>query len=151
MRHPFFISAATLALFLCLTISVALPGPADKSTANVVLLNDRPVGLEQLASARTGLISLAKADAGTGDQNRIRFFVYLKRAGKIVNAGAYPHNHSVLDYEMSVVLKEALSGDQLVIEPEDPAYKASKRVITLKNLLPPFQWIPALNANKKNC
>jgi len=141
-------------ILLCsLQASVALPKSSDPADNNPLLINGKVVTTEQFAYVTRGVLSLVKADPASDKPMPVPFLIYLRRAGKIVDAEAYAHNHAVMYYEVAEILKFAQAGDQLVIDPVGSAEKAAQKVITIKNsqIVPQFQWFYVLNPKKDKC
>jgi hypothetical protein len=151
MKTKAFKIAAAMILLCSLQATVGLPQPPDVSPANPLLLNGRVVTIEQFAYVNRGIVSLAKGDAPSG--TAIPFYIYLRRGGKILNAEAYAHNHAVLRYEIADILKSAKTGDELIIDPSEPANKTCRKIITIKytQILPQFDWSYGLIKKKDNC
>lgn len=141
-------------ILLCsLQASVALPKPAEPTNNNPLLVNGRVVTTEQFAHVTRGKLTLVKSDAASEKQTPIPFLIYLRRGGRIVEAEAYAHNHAVMYYEVSEILKSAQAGDQLVIDPVKQEDKGAKKVITIKNtqIVPQFNWFYVFRQKKDNC
>ncbi|GGM79722.1 hypothetical protein GCM10010967_09350 [Dyadobacter beijingensis] len=144
----------TLALTLLCTLqaSVALPETIAAFTSSL-LLNGHAISTEAFGQVTRGTISLARDNAGSGGKTLVAFYIYLKRNGRIVDAEAYGHNHAVLRYELSEVLRLAEAGDQLVIDPLGPGNGDDRRVLTIKKtqIVPQFEWFYGMKKKKDNC
>lgn len=137
----------TLLFTLTLAVSEALPGStADSFYYNPLMLNGKSMNIEKFSLVAKGVLSMMGENSGSGQREKIPFFIYLKRAGKIIDANAYTHNHSVMSVEISEVLKSAKAGDQLVIDPVNKGEKAGRRVLTVKSYqpAPAFNWFSGL-------
>jgi hypothetical protein len=109
--------------------------------------------MEQLAWAARGVLAVVKRDAASTQSTRVPFYIYLKRDGKIVDANAYAHNHSVMQYELAEVLRSARAGDQIVIDPAVKSDAVGRSIITVKTtqLVPHFDWSYGLKQKKDGC
>ncbi|MHA4742324.1 hypothetical protein [Dyadobacter sp. MSC1_007] len=136
-----------------LNASVALPQPPETVNGNPLLLNGAVVTMEQLAWAARGVLAVVKRDAASTQSTRVPFYIYLKRDGKIVDANAYAHNHSVMQYELAEVLRSARAGDQIVIDPVVKSDAVGRSIITVKTtqLVPHFDWSYGLKQKKDGC
>jgi len=136
-----------------LPASEALPKNAEEKEfiADPVLLNGRPVHLATLSSATSGKVSLVKGNPESA--GRTEFFVYLKRAGKIVDGGSLVHHVAVKEFDLGEVLKSARVGDEIVISPAVAGEKGGQKIIpvTKVQLAPQFQWFSVFNKSKERC
>ncbi|WP_353721591.1 hypothetical protein [Dyadobacter sp. 676] len=140
-------------LLLCtLQPSEALP-QTPVTLENALLLNGSIVSTDQFARVTRGVIALAGRPPGSQCRSLMPFYIYLKRGGKIVDANAYAHNHSVMRYEIAEILKMAQAGDQLIIDPAEPGNAAGRKIIMIKStqIVPQFKWFYVLNGKKDNC
>lgn len=147
----FFVS---MSLIFTLSVSEALPENAvDNFNANPLLLNGKSVEFSIFSSVSTGMISLVKGNPNSGVRNKISFHVYIKRAGKIVDAYSYVHSNSVTEVDMTEILKYAQVGDQIIINPVEKDGQVGKRIIVVKpqQLWPKFDWSYGLNKSKDGC
>jgi len=136
-----------------LPVSEALPKNAEEKEfiADPVLLNGRPVHLATLSSATSGKVSLVKGSQKSA--GKTEFFVYLKRAGKIVDGASFVHHVAVKEFDLGEVLKSARPGDEIVINPAVPGEKGNQKIIpvTKIQLAPQFQWFSVFNKSKEGC
>ena len=132
-----------LSLTLTLPVSQALPETLrDHLTNNSFLIDGKQVNMDQLSTISRGLLSIEINNTESGKTDRIPFLIYLKRAGKIVDADAYAHNNLVESIEISEVLQAAQPGDELVIDAVNKDVTTMRRVVVIKSSrpVPQFQW-----------
>ena len=136
-----------------LPASEALPKDTGENEfiANPVLLNGKPVHLAVLSSVDKGKVSLVKENPESA--GKTEFFVYLKRAGKIVDGGSFVHHVAVKEFDLGEVLKSARVGDEIVISPAVAGEKGGQKIIpvTKVQLAPQFQWFSVFNKSKERC
>lgn len=138
---------------LSLSVSEALPkNDADNFYWNPLLLNDKPVDSEMLSSYNRGKLSLIQGNPDSQSKTKVPFYIYLKRAGKIVDTDSYAHNNTVVEFELGEILKSAKAGDQIVIDPADKNHTIERKIIVVKQgqLGYQFQWFYGLN-KKDGC
>lgn len=131
----------TLVLLMTISISQSFPeSETDNFHVNPLLLNGKSMDLTSVSTATRGLLSIVPE--ASGEDNRVAFYIYLKRAGKIVDGDSYGHNHSVQEIELAGVLRSALPGDQLVVDPVRENDKKWRRVLTIQPSRPQpvIQW-----------
>lgn len=141
-----------LVFTLTLAVSEALPANTTESFYyNPLILNGKSMNIEKFSVAAKGVLNMIGENSGSGQLEKIPFFIYLTRAGKIVNANACNRTHPVMSVEISEVLKSAKAGDQLIIDPVNKSAKAGRRVLTVKGYLPApqFNWFYGLIKNDK--
>ncbi|GAB2800804.1 hypothetical protein GCM10027275_53530 [Rhabdobacter roseus] len=123
----------------------------DSFYFNPFLLNGKPMDLTRLTTSTSGVLSLVKNDPAAAPAAQVPFLIYLRRAGKIVDASAYAHNHAVTEIEIATVLRGAQPGDELVVDPTSE--EIGQRTITVKQPLyaPYMPWFFGANKGKDGC
>ena len=139
-------------LLFTVVITQALPKNSDeKFNLSSVLLNGKSVEPALFSAVRYGKISIV--NPGYDLKDKIPFYIYLKRDGKIINADSYAHNASVFEYEIAEILKSAKVGDQIIIDPATKNEQSGRRIITVspQQVGPRFQWYYGLIKNPDGC
>jgi hypothetical protein len=140
-------------LLLTLSVSKSFPHNNDLPAFNALLVNERVITSSEMASTSMGKLSFLSVNPGAKCGEKIAFFAYLRRQGKIVNADWYSHNRAVKEIEISEILKLARVGDELVIDPVTKRNGATQQSIYLKqgNLPVQFQWLFQVNKRNEGC
>ena len=152
MKNITFNLLLVLLFTLTLAVSEALPAnTTDNFYYNPLLLNGKSMNIEKFSVVAKGVLGMIGGNSESGQREKIPFFIYLKRAGKIVDASTCTHNHPVMAVEISEVLKFAKAGDELIIDPANKTEKAGRRVLTVKNYqpAPQFNWFYGLGKKDK--
>ncbi len=152
MKNKGAILVLTSVLMLTISVSQSLPNPdTDNFYINPLLLNGKSMDVTKVSRVSRGKLSMIQPTAESAGSSQVPFFVYLKRSGKIVDAGSYAHNHAVTEIELSTVLQSAKAGDELVIDPARETEKQLRRVLTIKHdrQYPQIQWF-RYGSNKGN-
>jgi len=140
-----------LVMFLSVPVSNALPKD-NKAEINALLLNGKNVDMSLFSWVTRGKLSLSEVNSQTGSPKRVPFYAYLKRAGKIVDVQSHAHNHAVMEIEMAEILKKAIDGDQIVVDPAGKNENAGRKVIVVKQkqFMYNFDWWLGLNNKNGN-
>jgi hypothetical protein len=140
-----------LVLLLSVPVSNALPKD-NKSDSNALLLNGKSVDMSIFSWATRGKLSLSEVNAETKSPKRVPFYAYIKRAGKIVDAESHAHNHAVMEIEMAEILKNAMDGDQIVVDPAGTSKNIGRKIIVVKQkqFVYSFDWWLGLNNKNGN-
>lgn len=139
-------------LLFTVLITQALPKNADeKLNRSPMLLNGKSVSPGTFSAVRYGKISIVNPEYSLKD--KIPFYIYLKRDGKIINASSKAHNASVFEYEIAEILKSAKVGDLIVIDPANKTEQLGRRIITVspQQVGPQFQWFYGLAKKQDGC
>lgn len=72
---------------------------------------------------------MVKGNPEIPDAEKIPFHIYLRRKGVVINEGKSSSTQEVFRIEISDVLKLAMPGDHLIIEPVLKADRQAKRII----------------------
>lgn len=146
-----------LSLFLAtawavvISVSEAFPKTETDSFNSYPLLNEKPTDLTNVSATSTGMLTLVKENRVSGKSEKVPFLIYLRRAGKIINADSYAHNNAVTSINIADVVRSAQPGDELVIDPTVTSDKVGRRIIIIKNPVPVYQWFPIPNKDKDEC
>lgn len=146
-----------LSLFLAtawavvISVSEAFPKTETDSFNSYPLLNEKPTDLTNVSATSTGKLTLVKENRVSGKSEKVPFLIYLKRAGKIINADSYAHNNAVTSINIAEIVRSAQPGDELVIDPTVTNDKVGRRIIIIKNPVPVYQWFPISNKDKDEC
>ncbi|MCE7040659.1 hypothetical protein [Dyadobacter sp. CY312] len=140
-----------LATLLSVPVSNALPKD-NKSDSNALLLNGKNVDMSLFSWVTRGKLSLSEGNSETKSLKRVPFYAYIKRAGKIVDAQSHAHNHAVMEIEMAEILKKAIDGDQIVVDPAGKNENAGRKIIVVKQkqFMYNFDWWLGLNKKSGN-
>lgn len=144
----------SMSLIFTLSVSEAYPeNAADNFYANPLLLNGESVEFSVFSSVNRGMISLVKGNPESETKTKTPFYIYIKRAGRMVDAYSYAHNNAVTEFEMAEILKFAQVGDQIIIDPANKNEQVGRRIITVKpeQLWPNFDWSFGINKSKDKC
>jgi hypothetical protein len=126
---------------LMLTLSVSsFPRDNEVRLVSPLLLDGKVLDPEKLTTGSAGKLSFVSRDATAEAGRKVSFFVYLRRAGSIVNADSY--HHAVEEIEISEILKSARAGDELVIDPATKRHGETRHSVNLKQsyVTPWFRW-----------
>lgn len=140
-----------LAVIWTVFISVLEAFPNADSFYSYPLLNEKPMDLSNVSSASTGVLTLIRENPVSGRREKVPYLIYLRRAGKIINADSYGHNHAVTSIDLAEIVRSAQPGDELVIDPTVTTDKTGRRIILIKNPAPVFQWFQVTNKGRDNC
>lgn len=146
-----------LSLFLAtawavvISVSEAFPKTETDSFNSYPLLNEKPTDLTNVSATSVGVLTLVKENRVSGKSEKVPFLIYLRRAGKIINADSYAHNNAVTSINIAEIVRSAQPGDELVIDPTVTSDKVGRRVIIIKNPVPVYQWFPISNKGKDEC
>jgi len=142
----------TLVLLLTLSVSQSFPeNPAAGFHYNPMLLNGKSMDITRLSTASRGKLSVE--DYESAQITTVPFYIYLVRAGKIVDVDVHKRDHAVLEIELSDILKSAKPGDQLFIDLAGKNQKTARRIIRIKQdpILPRFNWLYGVIKSKEGC
>lgn len=112
---------------------------------NPFTLNGQPLfNYDAFSLNSRGVLALVEGNPASAQCKPVRFRAYLRRAGVVVQRGPSEPILAGYSVQLHEVLRYALPGDELVIDPVDPAHEQAKRVILLKA----FAWLlPKPNAD----
>lgn len=95
----------TLVLAMTFAVSDAFPQmPIGSFYGGRLLLNGKPFDANHFPDVGRGVLTLVKEDPQSGKTPLITFYAYIKRAGKIIDAHSYAHNHPVEKVEIAELL-----------------------------------------------
>jgi hypothetical protein len=140
-----------LAIVWTVTFSLSEAFPKTESFYAYPLLNEKPMNLTNVSAASTGVLTLIKENPVSGRREKVPYLIYLRRAGKTINADSYAHNQAVTSIDVAEIVRSAQPGDELVIDPTMTTDKAGMRIIIIKNAVPVFHWFPTSTKDKDNC
>jgi hypothetical protein len=99
---------------------------------NPLLLDGNTLDYSTFSLQSKGELSLVKGGALTGNPIQIPFYVYLRRNGRIIQLhGEETLKLKRLKIDLSMIMKFALPGDQLIIEPVNKEDWQAKRILKL--------------------
>lgn len=109
-------------------------GPGEACTtgdfySNPLVLNNRPLDYTWFSILSRGPLCVVKGNPDIPDAEKIPFHIYLRRKGVIINEGKSSSTKAVFCVEISDVLKLAMPGDHLIIEPVQKTDRQAKRII----------------------
>jgi len=139
-------------LLFTVLITQALPKNADeKVNLSPMLLNGKSVEPAMFSAVRYGRISIV--NSGYGLKDKIPFYIYLKRDGKIIDADSKGHNATVFEFEIAEILKSAKVGDQIIVDPAGQTGQTGRKIITVspQQVGPKFNWYYGLVKNSDGC
>jgi hypothetical protein len=98
---------------------------------NPLMISGAPSSFRSFTLKSKGELTLIKGDAKSGEAVEIPFYLHLRRKGKLVTPAA---SDGVIfsKAEISIILKVALKGDELIIEPVNKEDWPAKRIITIE-------------------
>jgi hypothetical protein len=100
--------------------------------ANPLLINGKPMVTEHFSLSSSGILSMVLGNPKSKEFKHISFRVYLKRDNKTLKIEDAVGEKEQSEIEISRILRFAILGDELIIEPTDKKYQTAKRVISLK-------------------
>jgi hypothetical protein len=99
---------------------------------NPLRLDGLPLEYSTFKIKSKGELTVLKGDAATGKAIQIPFYIYLRRNGAMVKLpGEDLLKLQYLKVEISTILKLAVPGDQLIVEPANKEDWKAKRVLKL--------------------
>jgi hypothetical protein len=99
---------------------------------NPLYLDGQPLDYSAFSIKSKGELMLIKGDAITGNPMQIPFYVYLRRNGTIIKLhGEETLKPQHIKVDISPILKLAVPGDQLIIEPVNKEDWQAKRILKL--------------------
>jgi hypothetical protein len=118
--------------------------------ANPLLINGKPMVNEHFSLSSRGILSMVLGNPKSKEFKHISFRVYLKRDNKPLKIEDAVGEKEQSEIEISRILRFAILGDELIIEPTDKKYQTAKRVISLKKEFLNYLILNFLNA-KEGC
>ncbi len=100
--------------------------------ANPLLINGKPMVSEHFSPSSNGVLTMVLGNPNSKETKKISFKIYLKRNNKILKIDNAVGEKEQSEIEISRILRFAILGDELIIEPTDKKYHLAKRVISLK-------------------
>ncbi|GAA4394695.1 hypothetical protein GCM10023187_00800 [Nibrella viscosa] len=108
-----------------------------------LLLNNRPLEYALFSVRSRGMLRLVANYPESAEPACIPFRIYRQRGGTSVSIDNIDSNEVFYELDIYRALVRAIPGDNLVIEPVSPAYKAAKRIVRVNIiwlwLVPPGQ------------
>jgi hypothetical protein len=151
MKSNLLYAVFSLVMLLSVPVSNALPKDSN-SGSNALLLNGKNVDVSLFSWVTRGKLSLLEGNSDTKSRKQVPFYAYIKRDGKIVDAESHAHNHAVMEIEMAEILKKAMDGDQIVVDPAGKSENAGRKIIVVKQkqFMYNFDWWLGLNNKNGN-
>jgi hypothetical protein len=118
--------------------------------ANPLLINGKPMVTEHFSLSSRGILSMVLGNPKSKEFKHLSFRVYLKRDNKPLKIEDAVGEKEQSEIEISRILRFAILGDELIIEPTDKKYQTAKRVISLKKEFLNYLILNFLNA-KEGC
>ena len=143
MKNKILSYAFALVLMLSISVSNAFPkNYSDNSHYYPLLLNGKVADIKVFSWMTRGKLSLGVGNPETGSKSQIPFYAYIMRAGRIIDSESFSHNLAVTEIELAEILKSALDGDQIFVDPVGKYEEAGRRVIVVKQkqLMFNFDW-----------
>jgi hypothetical protein len=108
----------------------AIMDEENQCLSNSLSLDGKPLDYSEFSLRSKGELTVVKELDSY--RTRVFFYVYLTRNGnRVLNSGNDRFNISETKIEISVILKHAAPGDQLVIEPVRKEDYAAKKILNL--------------------
>jgi hypothetical protein len=117
--------------------------------ANPLLINGKPMVSEHFSLSSRGVLTMVLGDPKLKETKRISFKIYLQRDNKVLKIEEAVGEKEQSEIEISRILRFAILGDELIIEPTDKKYRMAKRVISLKKEFLNYLILNFLNTNTK--
>lgn len=100
--------------------------------SNPLMLNGKPLDYGAFNLESKGELTVIKEAAKTGQTTQVPFNMYLRRNGnKVLIPGMERSDPTQIKIDISVILRNAKPGDQLVIEPVKKEDGFAKRILKL--------------------
>jgi hypothetical protein len=99
---------------------------------NPLLINGKPMNYSNFSLYSSGVLKMITSNVKDSNALKISFKIYLKRNDKILQIGASSNQKVRQAIEVTEILKLAIEGDELIIEPADKQYQIATQVIYLQ-------------------
>ncbi|TDB65912.1 hypothetical protein [Arundinibacter roseus] len=110
----------------------------DSFHFNPLLVDGKPMDFGTLKPGMKGTLTVMSANPASPEAEQISFRVYLRRGEKTVTETS---EQVVNQADLGELLKVAMEGDQLVVEPAQEIHQKSRRVLRIV-LYKGIQWFP---------